>query len=86
MATQEKINGEMRMRPDIRGKTVLIIERDRKFYCGKEMATGRQIWRDTPYDARKTRSLAKAEKVANVLGGAVTLFNPVVGQLKKYAM
>ena len=73
------------MRPDIRGKTVLIIEKDGKYYCGRMMVTGRQIWRETPYDARKTRKRELAVMAAQKYGGRVVLFNPIVGRVREVA-
>ncbi len=71
------------MRPDIRGQTVLIIQKDGKYYCGRMMVTGWRIWRETPYDARRTRNRDVAVRAAERLAGHVMLFNPVAGQLKE---
>lgn len=70
------------MRPDIRGQTVLIIQKDGKYYCGRMMVTGWRIWRETPYDARRTRKRDVAARAAETLGGKVMLFNPVAGQVR----
>lgn len=72
------------MKQDIRLKTVLIIKKDGEYLVAKCPVTGRLIWRDSKWEAWKTRTRAKARSVVEKTGGEIYLFNPVAGQIRKY--
>lgn len=68
---------------DIRLNTVLIIGKDGKYLVGEKILTGELNWSDSPWDAWRTREKEKAKEKAEMTGGEIYLFNPVVGQLRK---
>ena len=41
------------------------------------------VWILSCYDAGRTRSISRARKIADEVGGVVMLFNPLVGQLRR---
>ena len=40
-------------------------------------------WSRSPYDAWNTRKKKSAQAVADIVGGDLWLFNPIVGQLRE---
>lgn len=72
------------MKPDIRKETGLIIGNGSEFLIGRCIVTKQLRWSISPYDAWKTRIRAQALSVAEKTGCEVFLFNPVVGQLRRY--
>ena len=72
------------MSSDIRLHTALIIQDGNYYLSGRNIATGELIWRNSIYDAWKTRIRAEARSVMEKVGGEIYLFNPIAGQLRKY--
>ena len=70
---------------DIRMETAIIVEKDGRFLAGRSLVTGELIWRNSPYDAWKTRRRDKALIVADKVAGNRMLFNPAAGQLRRLA-
>lgn len=68
---------------NIRKCTVLIIKRGAEFLVGRIPYTTELRWSRSPYDAWNTRKRETAAKVAQVVGGDLWLFNPIVGKLKE---
>jgi len=68
---------------DIRMKTQLIVRKDGAYLSGLSLFIR---WRESPYDAWMTRNIGDARKVARKVGGELMLFNPIVGQLRKYGV
>lgn len=69
---------------DIRRKTGLIIRRENEFLVGTILYSKDLRWSLSPWDAWFTRDRNIARMVAQKVGGELMLFNPVVGQIKKY--
>ena len=72
------------MRNDIRFQTVLIIRKGNEFLTGRNPLTGALIWRPDYSDAWRTRVQANARSVAEKVNGEIYLFNPIVGEMRKY--
>ena len=67
----------------IRRATVLIVRRGTEYLVGRIPYSLEFRWSSSPYDAWNTRDRGSAQKVAQLLGGDIWLFNPVVGQLRE---
>ena len=65
--------------------TVLIVKRGAEYLVARIPYSTELRWSRSPYDAWNTRSKEKAEKVADLLGGDLWMFNPPTGQLRPYA-
>ena len=66
--------------------TCLIIRRGPEYLVRRSriFATGLDpVWSLSCYDASRTRSISRARKIADEVGGVVMLFNPLVGQLRR---
>ena len=72
------------MKTDIRLKTVLIVRKGNYYLVGRNMMTGRLMWRQDYSDAWRTRIRANARSIAEKTGGEIYLFNPIVCQMRKY--
>ena len=70
---------------DIRECTGIIIEKDGQFLVGVSAATQELVWRDSPYDAWRTRRRDKALIVADKVNGRRFLFNPASGERRVMA-
>ena len=70
---------------DIRKLTGLIVQREKRFLVGTILYSTDLRWSDSPWDAWITRDRAKANRVAQRVGGELVLFNPVAGQLREVA-
>ena len=68
---------------DIRKCTGIVIEKDGKFLVCISPVTRELVWRDSPYDAWRTRRRDKAFIVSDKVSGKQMLFNPVTGQLRE---
>ena len=68
---------------NVRECTVVIIKRGAEFLVGRIPYSMELRWSRSPYDAWRTRKKETAQAVANVFGGDMWLFNPIVGQLKE---
>ena len=68
---------------DIRTKTGIIIRNEGKYLVGTILYSKQLRWSDSPYDAWITRNRDAAEAVAGKTGGALMLFNPIVGQIRE---
>lgn len=68
---------------NVRECTVVIIKRGAEFLVGRIPYSMELRWSRSPYDAWRTRKKETAQAVANVVGGDLWLFNPIVGQLKE---
>ena len=66
---------------DIRKQTSLIVAKNGSFLVGFSVFLR---FSQSPYDAWRTRKVETARMVADRIGGELMLFNPVVGQLRKY--
>lgn len=66
---------------DIRYHTAIVIEKDGEFLVGFSMFLR---WGSSCYDAWRTRNVEAARSVAEKVGGNMMLFNPVVGQIRKF--
>ena len=73
------------MKADIRLSTVLIIRKGGKYLTGRNPVTGEFVWRSDKWDAWGTRIRAEARSVAEKSGGEILLWNPIAGQIRKYA-
>lgn len=71
------------MKDDLRLATVLIVKRNGQYLQGRQMITGILLWSVSPWDAWSTRNREDAERVAHAINGELTLFNPIVGQIRK---
>lgn len=69
---------------DIRLSTGLIIKRNNEYLVGICMVTNEPRWSISPWDAWITRIRAEAKWVSEKMNGEIYLFNPVVGQTRKY--
>lgn len=67
----------------IRQATVLIVRRGVEYLVGRIPYSLELRWSRSPYDAWNTRDRDSAKKVAQMTGGDIWLFNPVVGQLRE---
>jgi len=74
------------MQVDLRKKTCLIVTKDGKYLVGWNYLIRDLNWSRDYYDAWRTRDREKAEKVAQKCGGTLMLFNPIVGQIRDYAI
>ena len=70
------------MKNDIRKETCLIIRKDGEYLVGKIVYSDDLKWSIYPYDAWRTRSRKRAQRIAQRTGGIVMLFNPIVNQLR----
>ena len=68
---------------DIRKATVLIVRKGNVYLVGKKLYSEELLWRDSPWDAWRTRIRAEARGVAEKTGGTIMLFNPIAGQLRE---
>ena len=68
---------------DIRLCTAIIIEKNGQFLAGFDVVNRVWKWRDSPFDAWKTRRKNKALAICNKVDGKQFLFNSVVGQLRE---
>lgn len=66
---------------DVRRQTALIIAKDGGFLVGFSLFLR---FSKSPYDAWRTRKVEAARMVADRIGGELMLFNPIVGQLRRY--
>ena len=71
------------MKSDIRRCTVVIIKRGAEFLVGRIPYTTELRWSRSPYDAWNTWKKKSAQAVADIVGGDLWLFNPIVGQLRE---
>ena len=68
---------------NIRECTVVIIKRGAEYLVGRIPYTTELRWSRSPYDAWNTRKKKSAQAVADIVGGDLWLFNPIVGQLRE---
>ena len=71
---------------DIRLRTCLIIKREDEYLVSSTSIVKIPTWSRSPWDAWRTRSVERAKRVAERMGGTLYLFNPMVGQLRKAAV
>ena len=71
------------MKPDIRTKTYLVIEKDGKYLTGYGTFMGSVGWDEHLSNAWRTRNKAEAQEVAEKYGGTLELFNTVIWRTKK---
>ena len=69
---------------DCRECTRLIVQKDSEYLVGCVFGTRILKWSNSPYDAWRTRIKERAIRVAHGVEGEIILFNPVVGQIRKY--
>ena len=69
------------MKNDIRRKTALVIEKNGEYLVGFSVFLR---FSSSPWDAWRTRDKEAAQAVADKVGGNMMLFNPVVGQIRKF--
>ena len=69
---------------DIRRKTGLIVRRGNEFLVGTILYSTDLRWSLSPWDAWITRDRDSAQRIAEIVDGELMLFNPVVGQIRKY--
>ena len=67
---------------NIREQTALIVRKDGQFIQTESAVIGGTLWTASAYDALKTRSVEKALRSAQRVGGELWLFNPVTGHLR----
>lgn len=65
----------------LRTQTGIVIEKDGEYLIGYSMFLR---WGSSPYDAWRTRDRDAAMAVADRIGGTMMLFNPLVGQIRRY--
>jgi hypothetical protein len=63
--------------------TGLIVQRGADFLVGTILYSTDLRWSGSPWDAWFTRDKDKARRVADRVGGKLTLFNPVAGQIRE---
>ena len=64
--------------------TSLVIEKDGEYLVGVIVGTRILRWSNSPYDAWMTRKPESAARVSDKVGGQIMLFNPIVGQIRRY--
>ena len=69
---------------DCRQYTNLIIKKDGEYLVGVIAGTRILRWSNSPYDAWRTRKPDDAVRVSDLVGGQIMLFNPVVGQMRRF--
>lgn len=69
---------------DVREKTGIIIRKNGQYLVGYSIVTNELRWSISPWDAWITRRRDKALIVSDRVGGTRMLFNPIVGQIKKF--
>ena len=69
---------------DVRRKTCLIIRRRNEFLVGRILFSSELRWSISPYDAWRTRENDSAKKLARVVGGDLYLFNPAIGEIRRF--
>ena len=69
----------------LRRETVLILKKDGYFLVGTILDSNKLRWSDSPWSAWRTREKQKAVKIAERTGSEIFMFNPIVGQLRKFA-
>ena len=69
---------------NVRIYTNLIVYKDGKYLQGCVFGMHELKWSDSPWDAWMTRERADAIRVAHAVKGELFLFNPIVGQIRKY--
>lgn len=69
------------MTDDIRRQTAIVIEKDGEYLIGFSLFLR---WGGSYFDAWRTRDVETAQAVAERTGGEMMLFNPVVGQIRKF--
>ena len=69
---------------NIRFYTNLIVYKDGKYLQGYIIGLNELKWSDSPWDAWMTRERADAYRVAHAVKGELFLFNPIVGQIRRY--
>ena len=68
---------------DICKCTFIIIEKDGQFLVGYKMLSHELLWRNSPYDAWKTRKIKTANALSRKVNGHMFLFNPIVNQIRE---
>ena len=74
------------MKEDIRKQTALIIRKDGEYLVGRQIMNGRLIWSLSPWDAWTTRNREDAGTIAEITGGTIMLFNPIIGRIREAVM
>lgn len=69
---------------DVRRKTCLIIRRRNEFLVGRILFSSELRWSISLYDAWRTREKDSAKKLARVVGGDLYLFNPAIGEIRRF--
>lgn len=73
------------MKQDIREKTCLIIRKGKEYLVARVVWSSSELkWSTSAWEAWSTRSREKAEKVAELTGGEIMMFNPIIGRVQKY--
>ena len=72
------------MKQDIRLRTCLIIKKGNEYLVALTSITRKPMWSTSQYDAWQTRCREDAERVARYFGAQIYLFNPIVGQLRRF--
>lgn len=67
---------------DIRGETYIIIRKNSEYLVGTVLYSRDLRWSMSPYDAWRTRNRKKAARIAQITGGVMVLFNPIVNKRK----
>ena len=67
-------------RDEIRRKTCIIIRKDGDYLVGTILYSRDLRWSYSAFDAWRTRDREAARRVARVVGGALVLFNPIIGK------
>lgn len=69
---------------DIRLYTGLVIRKGNEYLVGVQAGTGLLRWSISPWDAWSTRIRANARTIAERTESDIYLFNPIVGQVRRY--
>ena len=67
-------------REALRRETCIIIRKDGDYLVGTILYSRDLRWSYSAFDAWRTRDREAARRVARVVGGALVLFNPIIGK------
>ena len=67
-------------REALRRETCIIIRKDGEYLVGTILYSRDLRWSYSAFDAWRTRDREAARRVARVVGGALVLFNPIIGK------
>ena len=68
------------MKDNIRKHTFIIIRKDGEYLVGAVLHSRELRWSYSSFDAWRTRDREAARRVARVVGGALVVFNPIIGK------